>query len=81
VQSTDFGPIVSPLGAQARRKAKGGAVGHEEPPKPHHGALNLIVVMPHPALPALAHAAMLHHAGMHLGHAIGRHHMMRRGGR
>lgn len=75
MNSTSFGPIVSPIGV---RKAKGGHVEHEEPKR---GALNLVVVMPHPAIPALAHAAMLHHAGLllhhHLRHAILRH----RGGR
>lgn len=73
MMSTDFNSLVSPIKTgSARRMAKGGKA--EEPPKggalsqPHHTII-IMPIMPHPAVGALAHAALLHHLHTRAGMA------------
>ncbi len=61
MQSTDFRSLISPVmtGAKPIHRKKGGPAKAEAQPK-HH--VTVIIPIIHPAIGALTHALMLHHA-------------------
>ena len=69
MMSTDFSPIVSPLGGvgRARHMAKGGHAKAPPGKKPHH--LTIVIAQPHPLMGALAAALLLR---QHLAARAGR---------